>query len=444
MKKILLFIVICINLNLKCEVTKSAIVIKGNSGYHTGDTIKLYGVKTGADAKYKRYLIYSKYDNQYTKYISERKLQLLEDSLNFWEELWFKQRAAKIKKQGWNKNIRDKVTDDANYKYNLFSINFDEYQDVFINEYIKELYHSIFPRYIATSSQKSDKVLIIDSELSFITSFNEGFLVLSTGFLSNTGSEEELVKAIAIQVAHNVLDHNFINKRSKIRQQNAAIAFALVAIVGYVAIKASQDDSDGVEYNDDDYEESYDDNVSIYHERKTNTTDFTKTECNYEQRCQAIGVANDFNAYYATDSKFRSKNEYLFIIKECITREAWYAFKNREYERALQLEEKLFNADIADEEDYLLKVKILKQKYKTNDDLYNILDLIAEAKLLQIKPLIEFNEEEAMVYSILGDKIKCSEAYRRYKDGLLLVKENGDNVNDEIIRIDSIINNLNE
>jgi hypothetical protein len=131
--------------------------------------------------------------------------------------------------------------------------------------------------------------------------------------------------------------------------------------------------------------------------------------------------------------------QYNGVIANAISVAAWQEYHLKNYFYAMQLAERLNDMDLATDKDYLLLSRIQR---RISNDLYSIqlaLDYINKGKQKSIEPLADLEKEAGIVYSRLNQPEKAKESYMKYREFLLLLKQEGKHVEPELQSIDQLI-----
>lgn len=86
------------------------ILLRSAGEFSKGDTITLVSQRTKADGITKQYG-YMSYGSR--RYIDADRLTVMNEEMDFWEDVWFSNRADEINKVGWESEKRQELYEDA-------------------------------------------------------------------------------------------------------------------------------------------------------------------------------------------------------------------------------------------------------------------------------------------------------------------------------------------
>lgn len=451
MKALIIFLSFLCIAEMQAKVTKQAVVQSSTLGYQKGDTVKVYGIYNKANGK-KKYMVwhsdYQSYRNANIKY-----LRLLESDLNFWDELYFNERAAEEIRKKPSKNLYGELKKKESRVLTFAKENYLLSENEILEDYLRGLMMKVYAAGNDGEIQNTPKVYLLDYNKPLKATYGSDTYFITTGYLTQQENEEGLLKGLIALKVHNVLQHDLINLQHKEKDDAVTQAVCCLLSAGLlVAIIASaaNDTDDGYdgyeEYETVEYEEVYyadnnpaDEYISVGLENIMLPVGKKYTAT---QKLEASKQAQKFIDNKMIHQVSRSKTEYYKTIGGAITKKAWMHFHAMEYELALQEVERLFKEGVATEEDYLLKCKLCRMKYASDEKMYEVLGLIDEAKAIGVNPLIDFDKEAALVYARLGDKENELKSYEQYQKGLMALKNKGEEVGDELSEVKEIIYKL--
>ena len=214
MKKVLLLTLLCTLFSslLQAQVTMKGIVLKKFKYFKPGDTVTVYGPRILPTASKAQLLVKKK---QTPIFIQKDRIKILDKPMHYWEKIWFDNKGAEITHSGWEENKRKILAAKAVTYY----VNAQEdgliYEDDVLYDYIYQLLLKIHPTKLSKPNDENMSLIIIKSNEIFSYTFINGSIVLSTGLISKTTNEKELIKVLSHCVAEIVLEPNLVNLASK-------------------------------------------------------------------------------------------------------------------------------------------------------------------------------------------------------------------------------------
>jgi hypothetical protein len=409
----------------------SGVVEKPIANQAIGDTITIYAIKENFNSGRERYMVRGA--EGYTFYNSDR-IRLLEGGISFWKEIWMRNRAEEVYKNGWERGLRADIREDAtDYFIQAQSSNMI-FEDDLLYDYLYQLIHRIHPEPMLKDIASNFSVLVLTSMESRMFSFDNGMIVLTTGYLASLSSEEELTEALAVAIAHSVLEHNLVNLKYEIRaERRARIWGTLAATAASVALAFDQNQND-VFFNS---MVAQDFGRSVYF-----LADGILKNIGAKYDLEQMNEAERVALYYMNSTYEGAKSDsrsYLSIVANAISFAAMQEYVVKNYHYAHQLLMKLEEMDIATDRDYLLLSQIQRKLSNSHASDEIALNHLYLAKEKSISPLIEIDKEMALVYSRMGNHQKTEEALLNYRESLLNKRKDGINVKKELDHVEQIL-----
>jgi hypothetical protein len=437
-------IAFCLVYSLNGQISKQAILNRNLMGMGKGDTINIFGSKLNVNDKLKYLVMHPVYKNY--RLINAEHATLLNNRLRFWENVYFEERQVQHLTKGYQTELRTEIQKAEESFLQHCRQNNRMYSQEIVNEYLREVMRQIYPDSLTGLVYQSIKPYVLDDNRPIVSTFGGSAVFITTGYLAETKSEQELHAALAQQVAHIVLEHDIKKKQQEIKQENAETCLGCLLVTGIVfaavALASNDDGTSDESYDACSYDESLEEPMvavqnnplpDLYIEPMPSDKKY-----NTAQMAQAKKYADRY-VYEKGDATFKTEKEYLKIIAETVTQMAWQHYHEGQYEQALEKADRMVLSGIATEEDYLLKCRLHRLKYSSEEEMRNIIKMVEHAQSLQINPLVELDEEAALAYSRLGDTYNETEAYKRYRDGLQALLDKGEDVGNELARVNEIL-----
>ncbi len=234
---ILTFTIIFISLQITSgQSDYRGIALKNINGHSAGDTIDIFGFKQNSSGK-SSYLIGNGFSE---KYVSSTKLELLDNNLDYWQVVWLENQSSHINSSGWQTDLRTTLRDDF-YEYaSQMEINGLVFRDEYLEDYLRQLILIVHPQALIKEVPARLNILMITAIKPEVFTFDNGCIVITTGMLAKTRSEQELLAILSEQTSHVVLDHNLMNLTMEIRNEsNAEFWSAFATIASAVAMEFS-------------------------------------------------------------------------------------------------------------------------------------------------------------------------------------------------------------
>jgi hypothetical protein len=419
MKKILLLLLPFFFSSAFSQVTMKAIVNKKNAGFNEGDTAVIYGFTKSAVDNSEEFII--KKNGDY-KTVSASKYNVIQPIADFWEKLWFYNRSRDIMLNGWDIDLRTRQTTDSREFVQNLQTNKLLLDDDYVQDYLSQMIHNICPKKIPRPKDSYLTISIMKSNESQSFSFSNGTIVVTTSLLANLKTEQELVKVLSKEIANIVLDHNILNMKQQIKAQRAAnfwTAFAAVASTAAAVSSASKGN----------YNFTFDDAIVVTAATSLISSSIMESVgANYSLE-QTSSANTNAQIYVKTEYpkwEQKTQDDYTRVVSSIITYTAWQHYYAFNYTEAIAFINRLENAGVAVEDDYLLKAKIYRALYNTDEANYEALRCIHKAKSLGNTKLIDLSKEEGLLYLRLDNKEKAKAAFDEYKSGLEELQAKGD------------------
>lgn len=428
MRTLLLFLVIiavCPSIDAQPQIR--AILLKNKLGYNQGDTIQIKGYNSYSSSRPNKYVVKAKAGN--IRMIDPSNVRLIDTIQNFWDYQWFLNRSGKVAKSGHYSGVRNTLnTECAAYVEQLKAANLLE-NNAETLDYLDDLLKRIGPPSLIKGMDASLKIYIVKSEIDDIFSYDNGSIFITTGLLANTLTEEELVGRLTREISHIVNDDMVVNQRNRNVGTAVGVGILAVALVAVLVASSSDDDHHHNGHND-----HYDHHE--YHSNWFFDGFVYESYCDYPPPLQAYARPAAIREYHAEQNE-KAKNasiayltmeyektsplsnkEYMRNISGIVTYEAWSKYFKSGYKEALHLISRLESNDVAGSDDYLLKAKIYRKLYTTDEAKYEALRYVQTAKEMKSEINIELLKEEGLIYYQLNDMPKAHASFEEYRYAL--------------------------
>lgn len=424
------FFILITHSSLSAQIIKKGILLKNIQAHKKGDTISIYGERLNSSTDAHQYFIK---DYSY-RFINAKKIQLVDDNYDYWENLWFKNRAVSIKQKGFLHS--EELNDDAQEFYNQLLQNNLIFRDEFFYDYLYYLVNKIHPKELIKKKPTTFKLVIMKSNEKEYIVFDNGLIVLTTSLIANTKSERELVGLLTKCIAHVVLEHNSVNLEEKIKTQNRAKFWAGVAGVVSSAAMAY-----GTIKNDNYF--STDEILLVGASAYLLTKSVVENiGANYSsiQNTKSLKIVRDYLKKHETIISLNN-DEYTSKISNLIRYSAWQLFHSLEYHKASAMIDRVKKNNLQIAEDVLLTVKISRLTDSSNESNHKILSIIDKMKNSEDK-LVELHKEEALIYLRLNKKKEAKESLSNYRYALIEMQKNGFDTFLEIQEVNQMLRKL--
>ncbi|MBI9066073.1 MAG: M48 family metalloprotease [Salinivirgaceae bacterium] len=411
------------------QITMRGIVEKKFGDYNEGDTIALYGFKQPEGTTISKYLVFSL---GVTTFVPEKKIVVLPNQVSFWDSVWFYNKGADITKNGWQADRRKTLSDDAFEYLNQAISNNMIYEDEFLYDYFYQLILKIHPTPLIKNEPENLKLLIIKSKDQEYFAFDNGTIVLTTGLIANSNSEDEIVRILAECVSHVVFEHNLSNLNMMLRTERNAEIWGAVATIASSALMVNSNIQHGSYFSSGDALIVGLGSYFISH----SIMQSVGADYSSEQIINAQRTAN----YYLKNSNwsYLSKEDYIKRVSGIISYSAKQEYHLMNYAYGLELTNKLYDLGVCTEADLLLKARFHRSLENSKESNEFALTLIENAFELGLSNLIDLHKEAGMIYLRLDDPVKAKESFLKYQEGLVQLEEKGADVGDEIDKINEV------
>lgn len=412
-----LLIITCTIIFISFQITSSqsnykGITVKNFNGHRIGDTVDIFGFKQSSSGK-SSYLIG---DGANERYVSSTKLALLDDQLDFWQVVWLENQSTHINESGWQTDFRSTLKEDF-YEYaSQMEINGLVFRDEYLEDYLRQLILIVHPQALIKEVPSRLNIMMITAIKPEVFTFDNGTIVITTGMLAKTRSEQELLGILSEQTAHVVLDHNLMNLTMEIRNEsNAEFWSAFATIASAVAMEFSNIRY-GTNFHVGDLvltglsAAAISDalvmsaGASYTSEQKEHSKDLSKAFMEELQQ--------------RTDFEFLPDKEYMINISSALSLTAWQEYYYHHYDQAMRYMDRVFQLGIASEEDYLLRAKLtrtLSNSYQSNAE---ALRYINTALAMHDFDFVEALAEKGLILIRLGEVAQAREVFADYKEAV--------------------------
>jgi hypothetical protein len=388
------------------------IALKDVNGYRAGDTVDIFGFKQNSSGK-SCYLIGKGFNE---KYISSTKLELLDDDLDFWQLVWLENQSSHINSTGWQTDLRSTLRDDF-YEYaSQMEINGLVFRDEYLEDYLRQLLIILHPKALIKEVPSRLNVLMITAIKPEIFTFDNGTIVITTGMLAKTRSEQELLAILSEQTAHVVLDHNLMNLTMEIRNEHSAEFWSAFATIASVVAMEFSNVRYGTNFHVGDLVLTGLSAAAI----SDALVQSAGAEYSLEQKQQAKKLSETFMSglQQKKDFEFLPDKEYMINISTALSLTAWQEYHHHNYDQAMRYMDRVFELGIANEEDYLLRAKLTRTLSNTYQSNTEALRLINTALAMNDFNFVEALAEKGLILIRKGEVAEARAVFITYKEAV--------------------------
>jgi hypothetical protein len=184
------------------------------SSYMTGDTVSIRGYSYDKINHTEKYLVKS---HNLDVYVPASFIEVRDSEYSFWTRVWYMNRLSAITKNGWQNDSREPLIEDFRNYISAMEEDGLIYKDDYLLNYMQNLSMSIHPECLVKPDEKPVEIVVIRSIEPEIYAFDHGTIVISTGMIAGTNSEEELALLLAENTAHIVLEDNLASENHTFR-----------------------------------------------------------------------------------------------------------------------------------------------------------------------------------------------------------------------------------
>jgi hypothetical protein len=428
------------------------VLTKNKFGYHNGDTLLLLGYYPPQSNNSNKFVVKSASGT--IRMVSPSLVKVVDTIGDFWDSQWYYHRSGEIARKGWGNNIRNELKRNNSNYLNELKDNGFLVEDSALLEYLNQLALNIGPQKLYKGFDTQICVYVIKADRPDIFSFDNGNIFITTEMLVQTPSEEKLAELLTNQIAHIVCDHQYTCLKIEKRNNTAAAIFiGIVAVAATVAIIADSKNNPPDNHNPPDYNYFPDETFAFatcvsYSPPKVEYAP-PKKYLNYtsEQTAEANYITKSYSLQLY-NKNYLSQSEYIQNISSAITYTAWNLFFKSKYKESLALINQLDNSNACGSEDYLLKAKLYRKLYNTDEANYEALKYLQLAREASNQTNIDIVKEEGLIYFQLKNMDKAKAAFEEYRYGLQQLGGTGDDDKKELYWVNNMIqktssNNLN-
>lgn len=429
MKKSILSIVflLALAISVNAQLSTKGILLRKFGNHEKGDTIIVYGYYKNGNST-EKYAVNGFPDN-----IKTKDIRLLNENQNFWERVWFKYKGATVKNHNWEYNHRTIANKNALNYYFEAKNNDILFEDELLYDYIQQLLLKIHPTNLIKPKKQYLTPLIIKSNERDNFTFDNGFIVLTTGLIASLKSEEELIKLLSRNIARVVLEPNMAIIKKEIKAKQLADFFAtLTTVVSSVAM-INSNYKNGTNYHLDD---AVGLGLSVHFLSKSISGNIG---ANYFTKFDA--KAKDITREYLQQTNLKAIDDDAFTkkIANTISYTAWQQYHAKNYNASLLLAKRLEQSNVALDLDYLLLSKLYRAMSSDEQKMKEALAFIKKAKEISDDDYVEFHKEEGIIYLRLNQKNKAMDCFINYKTGLLELEKQGTDISKELDYVNQIL-----
>lgn len=367
--------------------------------------------------------------------------------------------------KGYQPDLRNELIEESSNYLNSIKERIGFYEDKYFEDYLYTIANKIYSG-VSNDKRATDiNVKILNDPNPNAFSLPNGYILISTGLLSQIQSEDELVAVLAHEIAHFVLDHHIQNILMEIDRKKKAefwSAFATIAAATaevYIATNnqyyipgaltnstaiasfiISQDIIKrlGIQYNHG--QENQADLVAqeILSVLKYDKSAMSMALLRLKKYGEISGNLNAMaggNSHPSIEERLSSlgpmPNASLFTQPTYIKKVSFISSDNAWLELwelnhlqiAYDIADQNINNKIATESDYIVKAVAKRRISNTKESNEEALNLLSKAKTLNVAPYILTDKELGITYLRLDNKIEAKKCFQLYLTSLNELKE---------------------
>jgi tetratricopeptide (TPR) repeat protein len=251
------------------------------------------------------------------------------------------------------------------------------YNDDYLEDYLRNLLLTIHPECLVKPAEKEIEIIILKLVNPEIYAFNHGVIVITTGKIAETSSEEELVLVLSESMAHIVLEDDLVNLNKTLNLHDAAFISAnLFSIASNIA---------GIVFSVRGQYNFLNDAFLLARDLSSIIADSPVQprvdHYSSQQTLRSGRIAQEYiNHLVSENYAFHNCCEYDLIMSSIIRDCAWNEYFQKNYMTSMELVNKLTEQGLGDEEDWLLKARIYTDLY---DDIESNLKALKYIEIAQ-------------------------------------------------------------
>lgn len=367
--------------------------------------------------------------------------------------------------KGYQPDLRNELIDESSNYLNSIKEHIGFYEDKYFEDYLYTIANKIYSGFSNDKRATDINVKILNDPKPNAFSLPNGYVLISTGLLSQIQSEDELVAVLAHEIAHFVLDHHIQNILKEIDRKKKAefwSAFATIAaatteayiasnnqyyipgaLTNNIAIASSIISQDiikrlGIEYN-----QGQETQADLVAQEILSVLKYDKSAMSMALlRLKKYGdITGNLNAMTGGDShpdidtRLNSlgsmPNDSLFTQPAYIKKVSFISSDNAWLELwelnhlqiAYVIADKNIINKVATESDFIVKAVAKRRLLNTKESNEEALNLLNKAKTLNVTPYILTDKELGITYLRLDNKIEAKKSFHLYLISLNELKE---------------------
>jgi len=374
--------------------------------------------------------------------------------------------------KGFQYDLRKDLEEDAIEYLNYIKKNNLSFEDSYLESYLHSLIYKIYPISILDGRPGILNIKILKDFTPNAFVFPNGTMFVTTGLLSTINSEEELIGILAHEIAHFVLDHSIVNINKAIqRQKNAEFwaAFATIAAAvteGYIASKNSYYVPGALTYSTSilalNIANAIKDRLGLKYSREQ---ELEADRCAVELMkfisvdplalASALNKIKNYNilngnyialtnegTHPAIDDRINEIGKPIIFNDEAYDRKISFVntfnaaveLNSQHFISCIDLAQRNIAANVATEDDYLLKATAILKMYDNEQKNLEAYNLIQEAKTLDILPSLFLTKQESIALIRLNNLSQAKLSILKYIEEIETEKQIQDKTLDVSLR----------
>jgi len=415
------------------QPTLHGVLLKKRLGYSKGDTICLSGYYPSNSSFPANFVVKSK--NGVYRLLNCQNIRVIDSISDFWDNKWYFNRSGTITKNGYDNRVRHDLANAGTDYLSYLNSNNILFNDSSLIYFLEDEINYLGPEHLYKGSRCNLKINVIKAEVPDIFSYDDGNIFITTTKLAFIKDREELDRLLLKEIAHIELDHQAINRRNYINEKTAgAIFLGLATAAAIIATNSIPDNH----FSYPRYESTMllaqvcvESCINFMPLLLTYTPPKERPQYSDTQESEADNIADEYLRYFPVNNN-DPNFDLTANLAPAITQTSWDFFFLEKYKEALELVNRLEEKNMAISDDYLLKAKLYRKLYHTDESCYEALKYLNLAKKTSTNTNIDILKEEGLIYYRLKDLPNARKDFEEYRDAILELGVRNDNDNKEL------------
>lgn len=406
-------------------------ICKTPVGFHQkGDKIKVVGIKH-EEGEVKSYSIQE--GNEIFS-VKAKRIQLLDEKLDFWTRLWLENRGVDVARNGWKEDFRIYVQEMSDAMLEAVLENNLKYEDAILYDYLYELLYRIQPKSLVKPAKQHLRITLFRSLDAEMHAFSNGMIFISTALLSEMRTEQELIHLLTEAVSQVVLEFDIQYLHRQHTRESWARAVGVLAATATAVTMINDETKYNKRFRPANIVAS---SVLSGLVSGAIVGSIGRNKTHIDEALLTSVIRRFLNEHRKLSTK--RDDEFFKAMANVIGAQAWDSYYNMRFTDAIRLTNKLFDNSATNSSDWVLISKLCRYTNYESFTNENIIQALENEKKSNKSYMYDVDFELAMHHLKQGELSIARELFLTYRENLRQLESEGYDIGKAYSEVNEIL-----